>query len=334
METVRISAPEVEPAPEEVSDEQLASLLGIDSSTVAKLGRGRMRRFAPDGVGPSDLAAPAARRLLDRLGIEPSRLGLIVFATNTPDLTFPGSACLLQAHLGAETVGCLDVRMQCCGFVAAVEVARRFVGLGTYEHVLVAAAEVPSHQNRFDGIEPELACLTADGAGVVLVGRGVEGPRVLSCAAETDGRLYQLLWCEFPASRYLERTGVKRGQRLTRAKIEEGAIYPRADFPGLKKAALEQVPGVFDRALSEAGLTAVDVLIVRHVLPDVERELEEKLAAKAGRIERDDSVYMYAASLPLALASALAGGRIEPGETVALVTAGSGASWGTMVVEV
>ncbi len=334
MERVRISGLEVEPAAEEVSDEQLASVLDVEVDVVAPLGRGRMRRFAPDGVGPSDLAAPAARRLLEKRGVEPQQLGMIIFATNTPDLTFPGSACLLQAHLGAETVACLDVRMQCCGFLAAVDLASRFVGLGTYEHVLVAAGEVPSHQNRFDGTDPELACLTADAAAVALVAGGSDGCRVLSCVVATDGRLHRQLWCEYPASRCIEGTGVARGRRVTRRVIEEGLIYPRADFAGLRATAVEQVPRAFDDALSRAGVDAVDVLIVRHVLPDVEDELEKLLGRRAGRVERHDSVYAYAASLPAALAAAIEEGRVEAGEKVALATAGSGASWGAMVLEV
>jgi len=334
MEQVRISGLEVEPAAEEVSDERLASVLDVDVEVVAQYGRGRSRRFAPDGVGPSDLAAPAARRLLERLGVEPQQLGMIVFATNTPDWTFPGAACLLQAHLGAGTIACLDVRMQCCGFLAAIDLASRFVGLGTYEHVLVAAAEVPSHQNRFDGTDPELACLTADAAAVALVDGGEAGCRVLASVAETDGRLYRQLWCEFPASRYIEGTGVARGRRITRRVIEEGLIYPGADFAGLRATALEHVPQAFDEALSRAGVDSVDVLIVRHLLPDVESELEKLLGRRAGRVEHHDSVYAYAASLPVALATAIEEGRIETGEKVALATAGSGASWGAMVLEV
>lgn len=334
MEGVRISGLEFEPAAEQVSDAQLASVLDVDVDVVARYGRGRLRRFAPDGVGPSDLAAPAARRLLEKRGVDPQQLGMILFATNTPDWTFPGSACLLQAHLGAETIGCLDVRMQCCGFLAAVDLASRFVGLGTYERVLVAAAEVPSHQNRFDGTDPELACLTADAAAVALVEGGRDGCRVLSCVAETDGRLYRQLWCEFPASRHIEGTGVARGRRVTRRVIEEGLIYPRADFGALRATALEHVPQAFDKALSRAGADSVDVLIVCHLLPDVEAELEELLGGRTGRVEHHDSVYAYAASLPVALATAIAAGRIEAGEKVALVTAGSGASWGAMVVEV
>ncbi|RMD84755.1 MAG: 3-oxoacyl-ACP synthase, partial [Candidatus Dadabacteria bacterium] len=159
MRTARITGLEVELAPEAVADETLAAEIGIALENVRTWSHGRERFFAPDGTGPADLAAAAARRLLQAASLDPRDLDLIVFATNTPDLTFPGSACLLQAQLDAAPVGCLDVRCQCCGFLVAAELAADLVGLGTYGRVLVAAGEVPSHQNRFDGVDAELACM-------------------------------------------------------------------------------------------------------------------------------------------------------------------------------
>ncbi len=125
-----------------------------------------------------------------------------------------------------------------------------------------------------------------------------------------------------------------RGQRLTREIIEKGLIYPTADFDGLRRSALENVPRVVEKVLGEAGLERADVLIVRHLLPDVERELGERLAPRVGRTESDDMLYCYAASLPVSLARLRAQGRVRSGETVVLAAAGSGASWGAMVVEV
>ncbi len=240
----------------------------------------------------------------------------------------------MQAAIGAPPVGCLDVRAVCSGFIVALDLARRYVVTGTYRRVLVAAAEVPSHQNRFDGIDPELAVRTADAAAVALVDAG-DGPLgVLSCRARTDGRRYELLWCEFPASRHIGKGGVARGERLTRQAIEEGKIYPRADFTGLRSAALAELPPLVNEALHEAGIERADALIVAHVDPATERELAERLAECAARVDIPAYAYCYSASLPLALAQAIEGGRVETGETVVLATAGGGASWGAAVVRV
>jgi 3-oxoacyl-[acyl-carrier-protein] synthase III len=229
-------------------------------------------------------------------------------------------------------VGCLDVRAVCSGFVTAVDLARRYVGSGTYERVLVAAAEVPSHQNRFDGIAPELTCLTTDAACVAVVAAGAGSMQVLGCAARMDGGRHRLLWCEFPASRHLEDTGVVRGARLTRAAIAEGRIFPTADFDGLRAAALAGAPAVLEEALREANLDGVDALIVAHVDGRTESDLCDVLRKRAGRILDRGMLYAYSASLGCALARARDGGALAAGETVALVTAGGGASWGALVV--
>jgi 3-oxoacyl-[acyl-carrier-protein] synthase III len=155
-----------------VDDETLAGDLQTAAQRVSELSKGRLRTFAPDGVGPADLAVPPARSAIAAAGLELHDLDFIIFATNTADYTFPGSACLLQGLLGAPVVGCLDVRAVCSGFVVALDLARRYVASGTFRNVLVAAAEVPSHQNRFDGRMIELTCLTGDAASAAVVTAG------------------------------------------------------------------------------------------------------------------------------------------------------------------
>jgi 3-oxoacyl-[acyl-carrier-protein] synthase-3 len=317
-----------------LDDESLAKTLGIDVTRVAELSKGRLRYSAPDGVGPADLAAGAARRALADAGLTANDIDFIIFSTNTPDYTFPGSACLLQAALACATVGCLDVRAVCSGFPVALDLARRYVSLGVYERVLVAAAEVPTHQNRFDGVDPQLACLTGDAGTAAIVVAGDSSMAVLACRAACDGSRQGVLWCEFPASRHLESCGVARGERLTRSAIESGKIFPIADFAGLREVALEGVPEVFEELLVEAALTSVDALVVAHVDPRTEAELGERLAPTTKRVFASDTVYAYSASLPLALARAVEAGALERGETVALLTSGGGASWGGCIVRV
>jgi len=317
-----------------VRDEDLASELAVAPSRVASLSRGRVRHFAADGIGPSDLAASAARAALASAGLESAAVGFVIFSTNTPDYTFPGSACLLQAALGCGEVGCLDVRAACSGFVVALDLAARYVSSGTYDHVLVAAGEVPSHQNRFDGVDPELACLTGDAAAAALITTG-DGPlAILAARVRMDGRRHPLLWCEFPASRHLTSTGARRGGRLTRAAIEAGKIYPIVDYAGLRTAALQELPGLLEETLAEARLDHVDAIIVTHVDPQTEMEVGKALSPRAGRVVASDTVYAYSASLPMALARALERGVVGSGETVALATAGAGASWAIAILRV
>ena len=334
MSSTRIASVAYELGATRVDDAQLSQELRLPLDRVAELSRHRLRYSAPDGVGPADLAAGAARRALRNAGMAPQDVDFIIFSTNTPDYTFPGSACLLQAAIGARTIGCLDVRAVCSGFLVALDLARRYCIGGRYGRVLVAAAEVPSHQNRYDGIDPEIACLTGD-AGCAAVVRAGEGAlQILGCRTLTDGSRHRILWCEFPASRNLVSHGVSRGERLTRSAIEEGRIFPIVDFDGLRAAAIEGLPRVLDAALAEAGSSHVDAALIAHLDPRTEADVAELVAPRVGRVINSDMTYAYSASVPLALGRALETGAVHAGETVALLTAGGGASWGACVVRI
>lgn len=334
MGPTRLASLAYEFGAEPLDDIRLAADLGLALDRVNALSRSRLRYSAPDGTGPADLAAAASRRALRNAGMAPQDVDFVIFSTNTPDYTFPGSACLLQAALGCRTVGCLDIRAVCSGFVVALDLARRYVAAGVYGRVLVAAAEVPSHQNRFDGIDPELACLTADVGCAVIVREGSGPTEILAARSACDGSRYRALWCEFPASRNRESRGVARGERLTRAAIEEGRIFPIVDFQALRALALEFVPRILEEAIAEAGLGGVDAAVIAHLDPGAEMELAEALRGRVGRVLERDVVYAYSASLPLALARALEAGTVRSGETVALLTAGGGASWGACIIRV
>jgi 3-oxoacyl-[acyl-carrier-protein] synthase III len=222
VKPARLASLAYELAATPVEDAALARELGIDEKAVGRYGAGRGRFFAPDGTGPAELAAGAARAALAEAGVAPDAVDYVVFATNTPDYTFPGSACLLQAQIGCRDVGCLDVRAMCSGFLVGLDLARRYVATGTYGTVLLAVGEVPSHQARFDGVDPALACLTADAACAAVVTSGGAGMVVSAVRAELDGSKHRAFWCEFPASRNLCSAGVRGGDRLTREAIVTG----------------------------------------------------------------------------------------------------------------
>jgi len=157
---------------------------------------------------------------------------------------------------------------------------------------------------------------------------------VLACRAVSDGSQHRSLWCEFPASRNLGSRGVARGERLTHAAIEEGKIFPRADFEVLRTLAIRHLPCLLDELIEESDVAHVDAAIVAHLDPRTEAEICEILAPRVGRLIARDTVYAYSASLPLAFARAMESHVLHSGEVVALLTAGGGASWGACIVRV
>ncbi|MFN2426862.1 MAG: 3-oxoacyl-ACP synthase III family protein [Candidatus Binatia bacterium] len=334
VRSVAITAIEEELPTELVSDAALASELGLDESVVRLWSRGRERRESPDGEGPAALAARAASRMLASRGLSAADVDFIVFATNTPDMFFPGSACLLQGLLGCRTVGGLDVRSQCTGFLTALDASWRFVATGMAGRVLVVAADTPSHFNARDGRSPHLSCATADAAAAVLLEAGSGPGEILAVTVRSDGSRHRDFWCEYPASRFREGTTLPGRNRLPASKAAEGRHFPEADLDRLREIALARVPEVFAETLARAGLERVDVTLVAHLDARVEAELPALLAGAAGRVEVSDLLYGGGASLPVLASRARRAGRIAGGETAALVTAGSGASWGCGIVRV
>jgi|GEM_PF-878414 len=329
---VSLCAIEAELAPVVVSDGELGGILGISEQEVRRYSRGRMRCESPDGEGPTALAARAASRLLSARALDAGDIDFLIFATNTPDMFFPGSACLLQNALGCRTVGALDIRAQCAGFLVALDVGRRFVSTGTYARVLVAAADTPSHVNARDGRSPGLACGMGDCGAAVLLERAGHETEILAVAVHTDGSRAADYWCEYPASRHYEGPELALRNRLPLAAVAQGKHFPTADFAALRELALARVPKTLEEALAEAGCARVDVALIAHVDPDVERELGVAIGALAGRVVTSDLLYCGGASLAALMSRSVAAGTVRSGETVALLASGAGASWGAAIL--
>ena len=316
--------------PRVVTNDELARDLG-DPGDVLGARSGVMRRhYVEKGLGPSDLARDAAERALAAAGLEPGDLDLIVFATMTPDIAFPGSGCFLQEKLGCRTIGALDVRAQCAGFLFALATADRFVRAGAAAHVLVAGAEV--HSTALDH-SPRGAAVTpffGDGAGAVVVGARPT-PGVLSIVLHSDPTDLERFWCEFPASRHwparMDLEHFHAGDHFYR--FDAAAVHPQAE-----RALAAVVRESVERA--DVSLDRVALYLLHYVDPRVARRAGEALGVPAGRIvaTAEAAGHIAAGGLPIALADAVAGGRVRPGDLVCCAAFGAGMSWAGAVLRV
>ena len=127
-----------------VTNDDLSKLMDTSDAWIRQRSGIEERRWVEGDVGASELAGTAARQALAATGIEASDLEMIIFATLSPDINFPGSSCLLQARLGIPGAPTLDIRNQCTGFVYSLAVADQFIRSGMMEHVLVVGGEVQS----------------------------------------------------------------------------------------------------------------------------------------------------------------------------------------------
>lgn len=290
---------------------------------------GVQRPIAIDPVGPSTLAADAARNAFAAAGMGAGDIDFVIFATATPDVTFPGAGCYLQHHLECGTVGALDVRGQCAGFLYGLMIADQFVKTGTYDAILLAGAEVHSSGLDYEGEGASLARMFGDGAGVALLTPGDRGG-VLSIDLHADGREHRRFWCEYPASR-------QHPVRFTMENLAAGAHFPRVDESALRQAGIEQLGRSMRTAIAAADRRPeqIDHFIVSHLFPDVAETALRDLGIEANRASIPSQRYghIMGAALPVALDEDRCSGRIASGATICLAAAGAGETWGAAVIE-
>lgn len=209
---------------------------------------GSVRRpIARDPGGPSDLAVEPGRQALAQAGLTPQEIEFLVFATMTPDVTFPGSACYFQNKFGLGTVGALDVRGQCAGFLMGLMVADSYLRAGVYRNVLLAAGEIHSAGLDYSERGEAIARLYGDGAAVAVLGDRAGGG-LESVVCRSDGRHYERFWIEYPSSR-------QHPLRVTVDNLRAGLHFPRLDVDHVEHFGVEVLPAAVREALAAANTT-------------------------------------------------------------------------------
>jgi 3-oxoacyl-[acyl-carrier-protein] synthase-3 len=247
----------------------------------------------------------------------------------TPDVTFPGSGCYLQRQLGCGTIGALDVRAQCAGFLFGLVIADRFIRAGMYRRVALVGAEVHSSGLDYTGEGVALARLYADGAGVAVVGAGANGAGVRATAIHSNGREHRKFWCEYPASR-------QHPVRMTTQNLRDGLHFPKVQVDEVRRFGAASLVSAINEVLQAADLrmSQVDRLVIGHLLPETAEEVGRQLGVPAARLSIPAARHghLTAAALPVALSEDLANGAVGPGATVCLAASGAGFCWGAAVL--
>jgi 3-oxoacyl-[acyl-carrier-protein] synthase III len=290
----------------ESSDEWIVERTGI-----------RARHFAAPDVCSSDLALPAARHALEAAGITADQLDLIIVATSTPDMVFPSTACILQNKLGANGGAAFDVQAVCSGFVYALTVADAMIQSGAATRALVVGAEVFSRI--LDFTDRTTCVLFGDGAGAVVL-EASETPGILASDLHADGKHVGILCV--PGS-------VSGGQVLgdPLLKMDGQAVFKLA-VGVLEQSALA--------TLAKAGKKPEDLdWLIPHqanirIMQSTAKRL--KLGMDKVVVTVDQHGNTSAASIPLALDSAVRSGKARPGQLLLLEGVGGGFTWGSVLL--
>ena len=304
----------------DTSDEWIRQRTGIEQ-----------RHWVPEegGVGSSDLALEATRIALERCGWKPEDLDLIIFATLSPDIFFPGPGCLLQTKLGLTATPALDIRQQCTGFLYGMATADAYIRSGQANRILLACAEVHSTGLDVSTRGRDVTVIFGDGAAAVcLEGADSDQPiGVLSSALHADGALAESLMVELGASR--------NNPRISEEAVREGKHFPKMDGKTIFKEAVSRLPVVANEALQKAGLSIEDIdLIIPHQANlRINQFFQQSMKLPESKVFHNIQRYgnTTAASIPIALDEAIEQGLVKEGSNVMFIGLGAGLTWGAVI---
>ena len=291
----------------ESSDEWIVERTGI-----------RARHFAAAGVSSSDLALEACKQALAAAGRTAQDIDLIIVATSTPDMVFPSTACILQAKLGGSGGAAFDLQAVCAGFVYALSVADSMIQSGAATKALVVGAEVFSRI--LDFTDRTTCVLFGDGAGAVVL-EASDTPGILATDLHADGKHVGILCVP----------GHVSGGKVV------GDPFLKLDGQAVFKLAVGVLEDAARAALAKAQLTEADIdWLVPHqanirIIQSTARKL--KLSMDKVVLTVDQHGNTSAASIPLALDTAVRTGQIKSGQTLMLEGVGGGFTWGAVVLK-
>lgn len=294
----------------DTSDEWIVQRVGISQ-----------RHLAAEGEFTSDLAVEAARAALANAGLTTDDIDLIVLATTTPDLTYPATAALVQNKLGMHHGIAFDIQAVCSGFVFAVATADSFLKNNLAKRALVIGAETNSRI--LDWTDRSTCVLFGDGAGAAIMERveladGEPKRGLLATALRTDGGHWEKLYVD---------GGPSSTQTVGHVRMEGREVF---------KHAVGKITDVVEEVFRQTGYSVADLdWFVPH---QANRRIIDGAGHKLGIpaekviVTVDKHANTSAASVPLALAQAVADGRIKRGDLVMLEAMGAGFTWGASLV--
>ena len=290
----------------ETSDEWIRSRTGITQ-----------RHIASPNQTSSDLAMFAAQSALEMAGVGALEIDLIIVATTSPDMTFPSTACILQSKIGADNAAAFDVQAVCSGFVYALTTADAMIRAGQAKKALVVGAEVFSRM--LDWRDRGTCVLFGDGAGAVVLSASDE-PGILASKIHANGRLNSILQVS---------SSIQNGQVV-------GNPYMYMDGQAVFKNAVTALGDVAVEVLESAKMSAeqLDWLIPHQANIRIIQATAKRLDFPMDKVvvTVDQHGNTSAASVPLALDTAVRDGRIQKGQTVLMQGVGGGFTWGTVLM--
>ena len=306
----------------ETSDEWIQERTGIQE-----------RRWIDPKTGEttSTMAVKASKIAIDRSGLEKEEIDFIIFATLSPDMYFPGGGVRVQDMLDMPTIGALDVRNQCSGFIYAMSVADQFIKTGMYKNILVIGAE-----NHSGGLEKStrgrgVTVIFGDGAGAAVLSRSEEkGKGILSSHLHSEGKHARELMLDGP------NTGRWVPEILAENDPDDQSYYPQMNGQFVFKHAVTRFSEAIIEGLKANNLQKedIDMLIPHQANLRISKFIQKKFQLSDDKVHNNIMKYgnTTAASVIIALTEAWEQGKIKDNDLVVLAAFGSGFTWGSVMI--
>ena len=316
-----------------VTNDDLSKVMDTNDQWIQERTGIQQRRHVIKGTDTTtSMGVKAAKIAIERAGIDKDDIDFIVFATLSPDYYFPGPGVLVQRDLGLRTVGALDVRNQCSGFVYGLSVADQYIKSGMYKNVLVIGSELHSHGLDMSTRGRGVSVIFGDGAGAAVLGREVDtGKGILSTHLHSEGEHAEELSVIAPGM----------GKRwvndiLADADPGDTSYYPYMNGQFVFKHAVVRFSEVIVEGLQANALDKgdIDLLIPHQANLRISQFIQKKFGLSDGQVFNNIMKYgnTTAASIPIALTEAWESGRIKSGDLVVLAAFGSGFTWGSAII--
>ncbi|CAG2533296.1 MAG: beta-ketoacyl-ACP synthase III [Maribacter dokdonensis] len=317
-----------------VTNDDLSKVMDTNDAWIQERTGIKERRHVVKGDGDTTttMGVKAAKIAIERAGIDKDDIDFIVFATLSPDYYFPGPGVLVQRDLGIKTVGALDVRNQCSGFVYAVSIADQYIKTGMYKNVLVIGSELHSHGLDMTTRGRSVSVIFGDGAGAAVLTREEDTTKgILSTHLHSEGQHAEELSLIAPGM----------GNRWVTDIMEDSDPNDESYFPYMNgqfvfKNAVVRFSEVIVEGLEKNKLNATDIdLLVPHQANlRISQFIQKKFQLTDDQVFNNIMKYgnTTAASIPIALTEAWEAGKVKSGDLVVLAAFGSGFTWGSVII--
>jgi len=309
-----------------VTNHDLAKLMETSHEWIVERTGIEQRHWVEPGETGATMGAAAAKQAIERAGLEPKDIDLLIYATLSPDFNFPGTGVFVQRALGLKEIPCLDIRQQCTGFIYGLSIADAYIRTGMFKNVLLIGSEVHSTGLDISTAGRDVTVLFGDGAGAVVLGRATDDQHmILSTHIHADGSEAEILWTEYPASAH--------HPRISAEAMAERKHYPAMNGKKVFKHAVTRMPQAIMEGMvaNNLKLDQIDMLIPHQANLRINQMVANMIGLPEAKTHNTIMKWgnTTAASIPMCMYDAIELGKIQPGNLVCLVAFGAGLTWGS-----